>query len=272
MRRPSRRRIVAGEVVTGARAHHVEDALEHRLVVFVDLRFGDGTDQRCQPFLVARQVDEAGRQFAHRQHHVGHLGRDHRPRHALVRRFPRVLHQHQAARLLDRLGAHRAVRAAARQDHRESVAVVFGQRAEEEIDRGAPFPIVVERGRGDRGFADSQAAIGRDYVHGIRLQIECLAVVHLDHVHSRAPGQDARQLAFMIRRQVHHHHEGEAEVGGQRVEELAQRLDASGGGADAHNGQSRRGLGAAGGAAFLCHGGWVSCGAYDITRLCGQRL
>src|SRR6185295_13302985 len=83
--------------------------------------------------------DELRRHLVDRQHVIDGAGEDGAARHAVVGRRLGSLHDRQAAPLLDRLEAQRAVRTAAREDDADGlVLLVLGQGAEEAVDRRAP--------------------------------------------------------------------------------------------------------------------------------------
>src|SRR5215467_7549942 len=97
------------------------------------------------------RADELGELCAHLanwQNEIGDFGRNGSPGHRRIFGFVRILDDDDAAGFLDRLDADRPIRARTRQDYREAVAMLFRERAEEEIDRRT----VTARGiEGDRG-------------------------------------------------------------------------------------------------------------------------
>ena len=91
-------------------------------------------------------------------------------------------------RLLDRPHANRAVAAAAREHDGEAVAVLLGERPEEQVDR-CPAPArLVERDGRHRAVGDLQATVGRDDVDPVRLERH--RIRHLLDRHRRARGED----------------------------------------------------------------------------------
>jgi hypothetical protein len=233
--------LVAAEVVPGPRPEHLENAPQRDLVVLVDLGLREHpTDLGIHFLLLPCKLREPLRELSHGQHDVGDVGGDDCTRHALVRRFARILYQHDAARFLDGLRADGAVGAAAREDHRESVAVAPRERAEEHVDRG-PLPArLLESGSADGGIADLQLAIRGDDVYGVLLQLELLIVPDFDDVHRGVAREDRCELAFVMRGEVQHHDVGESEVVRQDVEEDPERFDAARGSSDADHRHPRR--------------------------------
>ena len=121
------------------------------------------------------------------------------------------------------------------QDHGATVAMLFSQRAEEQVDRRPSPARLVKFRDGDLVVGDVQPAVGRDDIDVIRLQRH--RILDLQHGHIGARGQNAGHLAAHIRIEMHDDDEGRAGFFGQRSEQMLQRADAAGRGADAdHDG------------------------------------
>lgn len=228
--------LVTTEVVIGAHAHEVEDALQQQLFVLPDRRLTcRRRHQGGESLLLPVQVAQARGDLAHRQDQVRGLGLDDGPWHALVRGLMRVLHQHQSPRFLDRFRPHGAVGAAAGKHDGKAVAMAFRQRAKEDID-GRAAPVRLMKGCGaDARLTDLELVVGRDHVDMIGLELEP-PVADLGDGHLRAPANDRGELAVVVGREMHDHDIGKPEIGRDRVEELAQRFDATRRGADSDYG------------------------------------
>ena len=187
-----------------------------------------------------RELGEPRGELVHGQHDVGDFRRDDGARHRFVRRFLRVLHEHDAAGVLHCARAERAVGAAARQDHREAVAVLLRQRAKEHVDGRAPLAQVPERRRRDRILRDLELAVRRDHVDAVRLQVEPLMILYLDDAHGGAAAEDPGELALVVGREMHDHDVSQAEIVGERAEQLPQRIDAASRRADPHHADAWR--------------------------------
>lgn len=76
-----------------------------------------------------------------------------------------------------------------------------------------------------------QLGIGSDHIDMVGRNWR--PILDLRHRHRCAAGQNVRHLAFAPRIEVQHNHECTTTVGGHRIEEMAERLDAAGRRADA---------------------------------------
>jgi hypothetical protein len=85
---------------------------------------------------------------------------------------------------------------------------------------------------------DDHAPVRRDYVDVVRLDRRLF--VNLHDRHFRRPRQDFRQGAGVRGRQVLHQDERHAGIGRQRLEQLRERLQPAGRGADADDRERRR--------------------------------
>ena len=142
---------------------------------------------------------------------------DRAARHRGILGLVRVLHQDDAAGFLDRLDADGAVGAGAGQDDGdEAVAMLLGQRAEEEVDRRAQPARLLEGPRRDRVVGDNQAAVGRDDVNVIVLELRRLP--DLGDRHFRACAENAGELAAEFRVEMEDDDEGRIRLLGQRLE------------------------------------------------------
>ena len=140
-----------------------EDALQ-LLAVRLVRRHG------LDPSAIGDQLRQPRGDLAHRQDEVGEARRDDAARHRAVFGLLRVLHDDDAAGLLDRLDSDRAVRSRAGQDDGEIVAPLRGERAEKEVDR-RPLPArLVELGQRQMPVGDDELAVGRDDIDVARLE------------------------------------------------------------------------------------------------------
>ena len=216
--------LVLREVVTGTGADVGENTAYAFFVRVAQLPQGK--------FLVAHELDKTRGYLAEPQHEVGEPRGDRAARHRAIFGLVRVLHEDDAACFLDGLEADRAVRAGARKDDREAIAVLLGQRTKEQVDR-RPLPWrVVEFVSRDLVVGYPQMPIRRNDIDVIGLQRHWF--MDLGYGHAGARRKDSRQLAMGPGSQMHDHDKGGAyTLVGQSLEERLQRLDAARGSADA---------------------------------------
>ena len=105
---------------------------------------------------------EPGRDIANRQDEIGKPGGDCAARHGCILGLLRILNENDAAGFLHRPDAHGAIGTGAGKDDGEAIAVLRGQRAEEEIDRRALPARLVERGYRQMVVGDDELPIGRN--------------------------------------------------------------------------------------------------------------
>ena len=171
------------------------------------------------------EVDQAG---AHR-----------RERHAVIARAFRRLDQAYAAMFLDRAQADRAVCSGAGKDHAGGVALlVGGEREEEVVDRAAKPARLGEVGQFQPAAADNEAAARWDDIDLVRL--DRLAALALEHLEAGLAVEQLGEHAFVVGIEMLNDHERHAGRRAGRGEHLAQRLEPTGGGADADDRQRRR--------------------------------
>ena len=218
-----RRFLVLREVVTGAAADVGENAAH---VFFIRVAQLPERDM----FLVPRKLDNARGYFAEGQDEVGEPRGDRAARHRSVFGLVRVLHEDDAACFLDRLEADRAIRAGAREDDGEAIAVLLGERPEEKVDRRSSPSRTVEFVGRNLVIGNSQVPIRRNDIDVIGLQGS--RFINLRNGHAGPRRKNSRQLAVALGRQMHNYHKGNARTVGQSFEERLQRLDAARGGAN----------------------------------------
>ena len=171
--------------------------------------------ERADRFEVGDDVDGGRGERARQLGELGGLG---------------VLDDDRAAGLLDPSGALGAVRAGAGQDDGDqALAEDLGGAGEEQVDRGFGAARLVAAER-DGVVGDLDVAVGRHDVDDARP--ECLVLVHgADRQAERRP-QDLAEVADPGRVEVLGDDDRRREIGGQGRDELRERLDAAGGGAD----------------------------------------
>jgi hypothetical protein len=103
----------------------------------------------------------------------------------------------------------------------------FGQRAEEGVDGQVAWTRLGQVERVEHPLHDAERLAGRGQVDVPRLHLGGL--VHRDHRHGGAAGQDLGQQADPSGILVGHHHEAHAAVDRHGAEELLERLQAPGG-------------------------------------------
>jgi hypothetical protein len=218
-----RRFLVLREVVTGAGSDVGENTTHVFFIRAAQLPEGK--------FPVPHELDNARGYFAEGQDEVGQPRGDRAARHRSVFGLVRVLHEDDAACFLDGLEADCAVRAGARENDREAIAALLGQRPEEKVDRRSlPARIVEFVGR-DLVIRDPQVPIRRNDINVIGLQRS--RFMNLRDLHTGPRSENSRQLAVALGSQMHDHDKGGASTVEQSFEESLQRLDAACGSADA---------------------------------------
>ena len=169
--------------------------------------------------------------------------------HAVVGCRLRVLGQGQAAVGLDGLQAVRALGAGPGEDDADGLLVaVLGQGVEEEINGYPPPAALGRRGQVEHLVADGDVLVRRNDVDMIGLDRH--SVLRLHDRHGRVRGEQLDHVALAGGVEVRDEHERQAIVRRHRIQERAERLEAPGGGADAHDdrpgraavGRSVRGL------------------------------
>ena len=221
--------LVLREIVPRGRAQQRQDA--------VHAAAGSGGQRQ---FLQHSQLAHAGQQglrhLVRRQDLRDVAGLDRARGHAVELGLGRLLHQRDAAGSVDGARPERAVGAGAREDDAHGIlALVFGERAQEGVDRHALPARLLGNAQLQPAVEDSHVAIRRDDVDMVRLHQH---LVHrFQYRHGGAALQDLRQDAGVAGVQMRHQHEGHAAVGGRVLEELLERLQPAGRGAQADDGK-----------------------------------
>ena len=192
---------------------------------------------------VAAQTHQLARELGDRQRGVDDAGIDRVARHLAILRRLRILRERDAVLRLDGAQALRAVgRVSRKHDADRVAAAVRGERAKETID-GQVRPSTVERPRRERQPAavDRDVGVGRDDVDVVRLDRG--AVLGLADRHRRGLGQRVAQEARVGGIEVLDEDERHPAVGGEVLEELGERLEPPGRGADADDREPGAGRG-----------------------------
>src|SRR5208337_4665043 len=224
------RALIAREIVAGARAQVAEDALQHLLVAWRQM-------SGWNVFFCFDDFHELTRKLANGKHHVGQPRCNSAPRHRWVFGLIRILHQDEAARLLDGLRAKRSVRASARQHHREPVAMLIRERPEELIDGRASSSRFVEREGRNLMVRNEKPPVRRNDKNLVRLKRSLL--VHLLHRHLRFSCKYFCKLAVVGRLKVNDHHIGSACAWRYFLKKKLKRLQSAGGCANADGWETR---------------------------------
>ena len=222
---------VAVEVATGSGAQEIEHVAQRRLV-------GRVVRLRLRPlrWLFRRQLDlrfeavvrdDPLRHLLHPQHPVDHAGVDGGLGHAAVLRLFRVLGDREPAALLDTLEAEGAVAIGTGEDDGSGMgAMGIGEAAKEEIY----CHVAARAGRQfkERKISGDAAQHFAWWDHVNRVGADPGGFADLDDLQRRRGLQQVREDAFVIRRKMEYDDERESRVGGQILEEVAQRFDAAG--------------------------------------------
>ena len=172
-----------------------------------------------------------------RENQIDAAGRHGAARHRVV--FGRIiLREGDSALGLDRLQAQRAVGGGAREHHTDGqFALIGGERFEEGIDGSMRHMNLLARFEFQNAPHDAQARGARNDVDAIGL--DRLIVDDLGHGERSGARKNLRQRAFMLRVEVLHEHEAHAGVGRESFEQLRERFQSAGRGADADYGERR---------------------------------
>ena len=197
----------------------------------VDAREALLVAEELQPLLgddvkmVAGEVHDLPADLARGKHPVHEAGADRAAGHPVELGALGLLHDGEAAPVLDRPDAAGAVGSRAGEDHgHRALAVLLGQRVEEDVDGVVEDGVVVVR-EAQAPVADREVLLGRDEVDRVGLDLG--VPLHLEDLHLGLLAEDVRHEAAMVGREVLDHHEAEPAVGGKRLEQLLQRLDAA---------------------------------------------
>jgi hypothetical protein len=160
-------------------------------------------------------------------------------RHAGVLRRSLVLGERHAPCSLDRAKADRAVGSGARENHADrSGSLVVGQGRQEGVDRQVLAVGVVSRSKAQDPARYRQAVVRWNDVDVIGPDRR--AVLDLAGRHGGHPGEQVCQDRLVRRVKMLHQHEGHAGVVRQRPKKLGEGLEATRGGAEAHDRETRR--------------------------------
>ena len=227
---PGGRRFVAGKIVTRSGPNVCEDLGDGGVVRRVaGSRFRhDG--RRAAPGVVRNQPRGHLRDG---EDVVGKPRRNRVPGHVLVIGFVRILYEADTTPFLYPLHPHGSVGARAREDDAGGPgALTICERAEEDVDRSSPLLDPRDGGQLEMAVDHRHALIRREHVNMIR--------------HDRGPIDDGRhrdrrgslqhfgQPALVFGRQVQDDDIGHPAVDRDVLEERSERLDSTGGGAQAN--------------------------------------
>ena len=176
--------------------------------------------------LVADVRDDAAGQFLGGHDRIHHTGADDAAGHAVELRRVRILGEEEAARGVDRHRPASAIGASAGQhDADHLIAIRFGQRGEEDVDRQGEAMRVL-RCQVQVAGSGVHDRPGWDQVHAVGLDGH--VVLDHDHRHIGVPRQQVAHHGLVIRRQVLDDHEGGPRVGGAGLEEALQGVQPAG--------------------------------------------
>ena len=127
----------------------------------------------------------------------------------------------------------------------------MGNGAEEGVDGNAPAPGFLEGEQLQMPVRDGHLLPRRDDVDAVRRELG--AALHLPDGDPDHRLEHLRQMALVLRREVHDDHEGNARIFGDVHEEVPQSRHTAGGSADAH--ERGDGLGSRGRGVGFGHAG-----------------
>ena len=175
-------------------------------------------------------------QLFRRGHQVGQPGIDGAARHAVEFGRGRLLHQGHAGLFLDGPQPHRAVRAHAGEDDTDAaLLLVLGQGAQEEVDGQAQAAGRRRREQVQHPVQNGHVLVGGDHIDAVRLDPH--PVPDLEYLHAGGALEQFGQDPLVGRVEVLDDDEGQAAFRRHLPQELLQRLQSAGGGADADNGE-----------------------------------
>ena len=171
-------------------------------------------------------LDEFSRHLLHGENMIDEAGADRAAQNRVIfRGFECLCHGH-AAIFLDCPQTARAVGARAREhDADGGFAAIFGERAEEAVDRGAVAARFGGCHKMQHAFRDRHRGIGRNDIdpagRGLHILLDLL------DTHRGVFRQQLGQRAFMIGRQMLHYDKSHGNVCRQLAEELFERFQAA---------------------------------------------
>ena len=227
-------RLVLGEIVAVPGAEQDEDLLHRALDRGRRVRAGRGP--RIEGM---RDVGhEPGGHLGRGQFIVDEASGDGATRHPVEFAGGEGLGHDHAALALDGAHALATVAAGAREHDADGpLALVQGERPEQEVDRQA----LAARCHGfqqlQRAVQERHVAVGRDDVGAVGPQHD--SVLDLEHLHAGVPADKFRKEALVVRGQVLHEHEGHPRIGfrGHAGEEGLERRQSAGRRANADDGE-----------------------------------
>ena len=223
--------LVERKVVAGVGAQQDDGLFQGALRLVFQRRFGPG-DQRS-----ALEIGEdLPRQLLRRGHDIRQPGVNRAARHAVEFGRGRLLHQHHARLFLDGAQTQRAVGAHAGKNHADAVLLlVLRQGAEEEINRQAQPARRRRFEQVQHAVQDGHVLVRRDHIDAVRLHPG--AILDLDDLHAGGALEQFGHDAFVRRVQVLDDDKRHAAARRHVAQELFQRLESPGGGADADDGK-----------------------------------
>jgi hypothetical protein len=258
-----RRLPVEREIDLARGAEHVEHLLQILAGFDVGRRLAGGRD-RQRGAEAHGERGELGRDLRGREHEVHAAGRERRERHSIELRRADVLREGDAAGGLDLVDPERAVAARAREDHADRAALApGGDGAEERVDGHRR---VIVRARRDHEAAQriSERGAGADDVDAIGRDEDSIARLQDGHAgHAR---EQLDEQAGLVLREMGDQHERHPGVRGQLRQQLAERLQPAGRGADAHEANRLRRRLASGVLLHRCGGSRLGVLRFHLAR------
>ena len=221
------RQLVVPEVDAADRLEHVVDPLQvvGRHIVIV----GEGRRRHVAAHAELRQL---GADRRRRQHQIDHPGVDRGARHAVVLRRLRRLREREAAGALHVGQPDGAVAGGARQDHGDAPLLHrLGKGHEEGVDRRMAGPIRRPRREMQLGAAHRHLHVRRDHVDVPGLDPHAFLGLH--HGQRGLDGEQRHQRALVVGREVLDEDDGDVLRLAAGAQDLGERLEAAGRGADA---------------------------------------
>ena len=173
-------------------------AVAHRFLVF---GHGDAGPGVCE-------AEDLLRHLGQREHEVHQPGGDGTLGHPVVLGLVGVLHDGEAALLLDLLDAERAIRPRPGKDDADRVPVVGAGEGAEEVVDGCPLnaPLLQLR-KAEVGVDGVEVLPRRDDVDAVRLQRRLVRHLRDGHFHMRL--EQVGEVALVLGREVHHDDKGQ---------------------------------------------------------------
>jgi hypothetical protein len=208
------RAFVAGEVSVSSDAQKRQDLLQESAVVLRYLL--RGTEDARFGLLILQDIR---RDLRDRQDQIGQPSRDGAVRHPVEFGLFGILDNDEPTICLHILDPKTTVSASAGQNDCDCISIVrLGQSSKEMIDRRSFLPAILQLREPQVGIDRAEIRVGRDDIKMVRFQGRGFS--DLFNRETNEGLQKFCKMTLVVRRQVHHDHEGQTAVVGNIAEEF----------------------------------------------------